>query len=188
LKVISLHKNYSSLIKKARRGNRRAQHELFEMFAPKMKSVCRQYHKSETMAEEVMLEGFFKVFTNLDSFKGEGSFEGWIRRIMINTSISQLRKDKKLGFVAETELENSIEHVSYIESHFEVDEIQKLIDQLPEGYKTVFMLYAVEGYKHSEIAELLNISESTSKSQLFKARKSLQKQITKQTNTHYGTH
>lgn len=140
------------------------------------------------MAEEVMLIGFMKVFTHLDSFSGQGSFEGWIRRIMVNESITQLRKDKKLGFTAETEIENSIDHVAYIETELEVAEIQKLIDAMPDGYKTVFVLYAVEGYKHSEIAELLNISESTSKSQLFKARKLLQSKMIKENNISYGTH
>lgn len=144
--------------------------------------------KSTERAEEVMITGFFKVFTNLQSFKAEGSFEGWIRRIMVNQCISQLRKDKKLDFNDTTVIENSIEHVSYLETNFEVDEIQKIIDTLPNGYKTVFVLHAIEGYKHSEISELLQISESTSKTQLFKARKLLQKQITAQQKIKYGTH
>lgn len=144
--------------------------------------------KSTERAEEVMVTGFFKVFTNLESFRAEGSFEGWIRRIMVNQCISQLRKDKKLNFNDTTILENSIDHVAYQETNFEVDEIQKIIDALPNGYKTVFVLHAIEGYKHSEISELLRISESTSKTQLFKARKLLQKKITEQQNTQYGTH
>ncbi|MEL6810235.1 MAG: RNA polymerase sigma factor [Bacteroidota bacterium] len=188
MRVVSLHKNYEKLISRAKKGNRKAQHELYELFAPKMLSVCRQYLKRTELAEEVMLSGFLKVFTHLGSYKNEGSFEGWIRRIMVNESISQLRKDKKLQFQNETELENSKEHVAYIETALEVDEIQKMIDALPDGYKTVFVLYAVEGYKHSEIAELLNISESTSKTQLFKARKMLQKTVTKQNKLSYGTH
>ena len=132
--------------------------------------------------------GFLKVFTKLDTYSGQGSFEGWIRRIMVNESISQLRRDKKLGYSSEKEIENSMDHVAYLETGLEVDEIQKLIDTLPNGYKTVFVLYAVEGYKHGEIAELLNISESTSKSQLFKARKMLQELVTDQNNISYGTH
>ena len=152
-----------------------------------MLSICRQYLKNTDIAEEVMLSGFLKVFTNLDSYKSQGSFEGWIRRIMVNESISKLRREKKLQFNDAAEIENSIEHVAYIETELEANEIQKLIDSLPEGYKTVFVLYAVEGYKHSEIAELLQISESTSKSQLFKARKLLQSKI-KQNNSSYGTH
>jgi len=188
MKVISLHKNYSRLISKAKKGNQRSQHELYELFAPKMLSVCRQYIKRREVAEEVMLGGFLKVFTHLNSYKNEGSFEGWIRRIMVNESISQLRRDKKLLFNEDAELENTKNHVAYIETELVVNEIQKLIDALPEGYKTVFVLYAVEGYKHSEIAELLQVSESTSKTQLFKARKMLQKTFIQENKLSYGTH
>jgi len=188
LKVVSLHKNYQKLISKASKGHKRSQHQLFELFAPKMLSICRQYLRNNDVAEEVMLTGFLKVFTHLESFKFEGSFEGWIRRIMINEAISQLRKDKKLQFREEGEIENSIDHVTYIETGLEVEEIQKNIDALPPGYKTVFVLYVVEGYKHSEISELLQISESTSKSQLFKARKMLRTSIKKQNIVNYGTH
>ncbi len=188
MKVVSLHKNYKSLIAKASKGNQKAQHQMFEFFAPKMLSVCRQYVKSNAIAEEVMLTGFLKVFTHLDSFKSEGSFEGWIRRIMVNESISRLRKEKKLQFKEEEYLENSLDLVAYIETEIEVNEIQKTIDQLPNGYKTVFVLYVIEGYKHSEISEMLEISESTSKSQLFKARKMLQNLINKENIISYGTH
>jgi len=188
LKVVSLHKNYKSLISRASKGNQKAQHELFELFASKMLSVCRQYMKNNVLAEEVMLTGFLKVFTNLNSFKAQGSFEGWIRRIMVNESISQLRKEKKILFKEEEYLENSLDLVAYIETEIEVSEIQKLIDQLPHGYKTVFVLYVVEGYKHSEISEMLEITESTSKTQLFKARKTLQALINKENKISYGTH
>ncbi|WP_415375696.1 RNA polymerase sigma factor [Patiriisocius sp. Uisw_017] len=186
MKLISLHKNYSGLITKATKGNRPAQQQLFEMFSPKMLGVCRNYMKDTTRSEEVMLAGFFKVFTNLKSFRNEGSFEGWIRRIMVNESISQLRKDKKLNFQNTDVLENTMGHMTTQESSFEVAEIQKVIDSLPTGYKTVFVLYAIEGYKHSEISELLNITESTSKTQLFKARKMLQSILIKQQNVQYG--
>jgi len=187
LKIISLHKNYKKLIAKAAKGNRKAQHELFEMFSPKMMSICRQYFKNNDLAEEVMLTGFLKVFNNLKNFKNEGSFEGWVRRIMVNESISQLRKDKKLYFDDESAIENSVNHASYIENELEVADIQKMIDKLPEGYKTVFVLYVIEGYKHGEIAELLKITEGTSKSQLSKARAMLQNNINNQNKTAYGT-
>ncbi|WP_347374169.1 RNA polymerase sigma factor [Aequorivita sp. Q41] len=187
MKIIPLHKNYSKLIAQASKGDRRAQHQLFELFSPKMMGVCRQYLKNNDLAEEVMLSGFLKMFTHLKDFKNEGSFEGWIRRIMVNESISQLRKDKKLNFISETELENVAAHSTFIETELEVNEIQKLIDSLPDGYKTVFVLYAVEGYKHSEIGELLQISENTSKTQLFKARRMLQNRVNKQNNLSYGT-
>ena len=186
MKLISLHKNYKKLIKKAKKGDRPAQHELYQLFAPKMLSVCRQYLKNNDLAEETMLNGFYKVFTKLDSFSDQGSFEGWIRRIMVNESISELRRQNKLYFKDESVIENSLEYATTIDTGFEVAEIQKVIDSLPDGYKTVFVLYAVEGYKHSEIAELLQISEGTSKSQLSKARKMLQNNINKQNDVNYG--
>lgn len=188
MRIVSLHKNYQKVIGKAKAGNRKAQHELYELFAPKMLSVCRQYIKSEVLAEEVMLNGFLKVFIHLGSFKFEGSFEGWIRRIMVNEAISELRKNKQLIFEEESSLEFSLDHATYLETALEADEIQKSIDALPEGYKTVFVLYVIEGYKHSEIGELLQISENTSKTQLFKARKMLQEKINKENKTQYGTH
>lgn len=187
MKLISLHKNYTKLIAKSAEGDRRAQQQLFELFSPKMMSVCRKYMKTNERAEEVMIGAFFKVFTNLNTFKNQGSFEGWIRRIMVNECISALRKVKKFEFKETVVLENTVDYASQIETEFEVEEIQKLIDNLPQGYRTVFILYAIEGYKHSEISELLQISESTSKTQVFKARKLLKKAIEVQENRNYGT-
>lgn len=186
LKVIQLHKNESALIKKAIKNNREAQHILFEMHAPKMLSVCRYYIKDTQHAEEAMLNGFFKVFKSLKTFKSEGSFEGWIRRIMIRVSISYLRQKKSIDFLSDEDVSTNA-YSNTIQTDLEVNEIQKLIDQLPEGYRIVFVMYAIEGYKHYEIAQLLNISEGTSKSQLFKARKMLQKQIKTLNKTSYGT-
>ncbi|WP_235841642.1 RNA polymerase sigma factor [Confluentibacter sediminis] len=186
LKVIQLYKNETTLIKKAADNNREAQQALFEIHAPKMLSVCRYYITDLQYAEDTMLNGFFKVFAHLKSFKNEGSFEGWIRRIMVRESISFLRQQKQIEF--------SIEDVAYendyddsINTTIEVAEIQKLIDELPEGYKIVFVMYAIEGYKHHEIASMLKITEGTSKSQLFKARKLLQEKIKKINTTSYGT-
>ena len=186
LKVIQLYKNETQLIKKAANNHRDAQHTLYEMHAPKMLSVCRYYIKDVHQAEEVMLNGFFKVFTQLKTFKAEGSFEGWIRRIMIRESISFFRKKKRLEFSADN-MEIYEEPINYSNTEFEVDEIQFLIDKLPEGYRMVFNMYAIEGYKHSEIAEIFSIAESTSKSQLFKARKLLQQQIKQLNKASNGT-
>ncbi|WP_246040879.1 RNA polymerase sigma factor [Flavivirga rizhaonensis] len=187
LKVIQLHKDESSLIKKAIKNNREAQHVLFEIHAPKMLSVCRYYIKDLQQAEEAMLNGFFKVFSNLKSFKSEGSFEGWIRRIMVRESISFLRQKKQIEFSVE-DFEYNNDYTNNISTDIEVAEIQQLIDALPEGYKMVFVMYAIEGYKHYEIAEMLNITEGTSKSQLFKARKLLQESIKELNKTAgYGT-
>lgn len=172
LKIISLHKKEATLVREAKKENRDAQQRLFELYSPKMLGVCRQYVKDMHHAEDLMLQGFFKVFTNIKKFKEEGSLEGWIRRIMINTCISYLRKKKFVVFPDDdyvlTEFQTeSVENTA-------VEDLQMLIDQLPDGYKLVFNLYAIEGYKHAEIAKKLKISESTSKSQLFKARKWLQ--------------
>lgn len=186
LKVIQLYKNNNELISKAVKGNRDAQNRLYEVHAPKMLSVCRYYIKDLQQAEEAMLNGFFKAFTNLKKFEDKGSFEGWLRKIMVRESISFLRAQKRVEFL-EKNIITSKDFSNDIESNMEVAEIQSLIDALPEGYKMVFVLYAIEGYKHFEIAEILNISEGTSKSQLFKARQVLQKQINELNSQNYGT-
>ncbi|MGV6830722.1 MAG: RNA polymerase sigma factor [bacterium] len=187
LKVIPLHKNEKLLVKKAKNKQRDAQRILFEVHAPKMLSVCRYYIKDLMTAEEVMLTGFLKVFQNIDSFNDKGSFEGWIRRIMIRSCIDHLRKKKVFSIELNDEVVADITESYDDHSDFDVAAVQMLIDQLPEGYKVVFMMYAIEGYKHSEIAEELGITEGTSKSQLYKARKMLQEQIQKLNNKHYGT-
>ena len=185
MKVISLHKEEKELIELAVENNRHAQHQIYSKYAPKMLSVCRQYIKDVHQAEDIMITAFMKVFTNLKNFKHEGSFEGWIRRIMINESISFIRVQKKVKFLED---ENFVEEkANNIESQFSVEDIQFLIDNLPDGYKMVFNLYAIEGYKHQEIAEMLKISEGTSKSQLSHARKLLQQQITDLKNKLNGT-
>jgi len=186
LKVIQLYKNETQLIKKAKQNNREAQHVLYELYAPKMLSVCRYYISDVQQAEEAMLNGFFKVFTKLKQYNNNGSFEGWVRRIMVREAISFLRQKKQIEFVSE-HIEFHNESVNNIKTEIEVAEIQQLIDQLPEGYKIVFVMYAIEGYKHHEIAALLKISEGTSKSQLFKARKLLQQQVIELNKASNGT-
>ena len=186
MKVIPFYTNEQQLIKKALRNNRAAQELIYKQHAPKMLSVCRSYITDVHQAEEAMCNGFLKVFTKLDSYKKEGSFEGWIRRIMVRESISYLRAQKKLFFSDDGEIYTE-ETVNNVTSNFEVAHIQQLIDNLPEGYRTVFVLYAIEGYKHHEIATMLGISESTSKSQLFKARKQLQLALTTTNITENGT-
>ena len=129
--------------------------------------------------------GFFKIFKRLETFKNEGSFEGWMRKIMVRESISYLRKKKQLEFSAEDMglYEKPIIHDT---TELDIEEVQLLIDKLPQGYRVVFIMFAIEGYKHSEISTLLEISESTSKSQLFKARKLLQQQMKQLNTTSYG--
>lgn len=184
MKIIRLHTSKGSLIERAIKNDREAQQEIFEQYSPKMLGVCRQYVKDVHHAEELMLSGFLKVFTHLHKFKGEGSFEGWIRRIMVNTCLSYLRKKNPIR----TTDEEYVYH-DYATENLEntsVEDIQRLIDQLPEGYKMVFNLYAIEGYKHAEIAKELGITVSTSKSQLFKARKWLQEHYVKLNQLSHG--
>ena len=186
MKIISIYNNEKQLIKKATAGSREAQKRIYEMYAPKMLGVCRQYVKDLQFAEDVMLGGFLKVFKKLDSFKFNGSFEGWIRRIMIRESISYVRKQQFVVYDDEL-YERNESGANIRSSEMDVEHIQMLIDALPEGYKMVFVLYVVEGYKHREIANELQISESTSKSQLFKARKMLQEKLKQQNIIGYGT-
>ncbi|MEM8999706.1 MAG: RNA polymerase sigma factor [Bacteroidota bacterium] len=173
MKIISFYSNEKQLISKSIAGDRRAQQAIYEKFAPKMLSVCRQYIKDLQFAEDVMVNGFVKVFRNLGTFKHKGSFEGWIRKIMVRESISYLRKRQFMVYDNDIFEDNQLKNQTDI-SVADVEYIQQLIDNLPEGYKMVFVLYAVEGYKHQEIAKMLKISEGTSKSQLYKARKMLQ--------------
>jgi len=176
MKVIQLHKSEKKLIQKACAKNRNAQRELYEKYAPKMNSVCRYYVKDIHEAEDIMMMAFFKAFKNLKSYTNDGNFEGWLRKIMVNECISFFRKKKQVEIsdTFDTAMETTIDAVPL---QYSAEEIQNIINQLPAGYKMVFMLYAVEGYKHHEIADKLNITVSTSKSQLFKARKVLQQKI-----------
>ncbi|MEZ4839458.1 RNA polymerase sigma factor [Flavobacterium sp.] len=185
MKVINLHQDEKKIIQLAVENNRHAQHQIYSKFSPKMLGVCRQYIKDLQQAEDVMITAFMKVFSGLKSFEHKGSFEGWIRRIMIHECISFIRVKKQVKFIEdETFFE---ERHNEIESKFSVDDIQFLIDSLPDGYKMVFNLYVIEGYKHQEIAEMLGINEGTSKSQLSHARKMLQNQIIKLKNYQNGT-
>lgn len=177
MKVISLKKHETRLIEKAAKNNREAQQYIYNRYAPKMLSVCRYYVSDLQYAEDVMITGFFKVFSNLGSFKHSGSFEGWIRRIMVRESISFLRRKKPLDYIEDQA--RTIPEAIQPENTglLDADDIQSLIDELPDGYKTVFLMHAIEGYAHKDIAAMLDISESTSKSQLHKARKLLREKI-----------
>ena len=185
MKVIALHREEQDIIRQAVENNRHAQQKIYSKYAPKMLSICRQYIKDLQQAEDIMITAFMKVFTNLASFEHKGSFEGWIRRIMVNECISFIRVQKKVSFLEdEFYIEDSFNN---IDSHFSVEDIQSLIDGLPDGYKMVFNLYVFEGMKHREIAKMLGINEGPSKSQLSHARKMLQEQINKLKNYSNGT-
>lgn len=160
------------LIALCHKGNRRAQQMLYEKYSPKMFGVCKRYVKSREDAEDVLIEGMYKVLSKINQYSGKGSFEGWIRRIVVNEALMFLRK--KHNFKLTVEISN-IEVKSQVNADDALAEqdILSLLNKLPTGYRTVFNLYVVEGFKHREIAEMMGISINTSKSQLILAKKRL---------------
>lgn len=165
------------------RGDRLSQKNLFDRFSGKMLAVCMRYSKHRMEAEDLLQDGFIKVFTNLQQYKFEGPFEQWVRRIMINNAIKNChRKSFQNEYNAGEDLPETVGQPEAVELMAE-KELLGLINELPEGYRIVFNLYAIEGYSHKEIASSLNIEESTSRSQLVKARKALQDKINKYQNT-----
>lgn len=166
-------------------GDQKFQYMLYKKFSPTMLAVCRRYTNSIEDAEDVLQDGFIKVFNNLDKYRRDGSLEGWVRRIMVNTALNQYRSNLKTLYQLDIdELQHVIEDAR--PSNFDnlnLNVLLKMIESLPDGYKLIFNLYEIEGYAHKEIAEMLNISINTSKSQLLKARRVLQKKL-EELNTH----
>jgi RNA polymerase sigma factor (sigma-70 family) len=170
----------ATLIIECVNGNPRAQRFLFDKFARKMFSVCLRYAKNEEQAEDVLQDGFVKVFGKLKDFKSEGSLEGWIRRIMVNTALDQIRKNnKQLGDTNIDDIGYKIELNDFIVEKMMAEDLIKMVQAMPDGYKVVFNLFAIEGYSHGEIAETLGISENTSKSQYSRARAYLRERLEK---------
>jgi len=160
-----------------RAGSRQAQEELYRALAPKMMGVCMRYAKSTFEAEDMLQAGFIKVFTHVGSYRGEGSFEGWIHRIMVNTAIEAYRRNVRGGpHIAIDEVYDDVQH-TFSMDRLECEDLIQVIRELPDGYRMVFNMYALEGYSHKEIAEALNISEGASKSQLSRARAWLKEKI-----------
>ncbi|MEM1215432.1 MAG: sigma-70 family RNA polymerase sigma factor [Bacteroidota bacterium] len=157
-----------------------AQRSLYERYSPIMMAVCRRYLKRNEDAEDALVEGFCKVFKHLGQYNHQGSFEGWIRRIIVNECLMALRKKHALKNAYEIQEHFDLRTDENLSAKLAAQDILKLLDQLPNGYRTVFNLYVVEGYKHREIAELLGISINTSKSQLILAKKRMQELLTAQ--------
>lgn len=165
-------------LKGVRRKDRKAQKALYEAYAPVLMAIGIRYMKDVHLAEDMVAEAFIKIFTKIRSYKDEGSFEGWMKRIMINECLMQLRKNQRqYMYVPVEQAEIEIDPVALDE--LGEAEILKVVSELPEGYRTVFNLYVIEGYKHREIAEILGISIHTSKSQLIMAKRRLQEIIKK---------
>lgn len=165
------------LIQGCRNRDRLAQQQLFDFYSAKMYGICYRYVRHAMEAEDILVTAFAKIFERIDQFKGEGSFEGWIRRIMVNEALTFLRKSRNMYL--ETELEEADREPDYtqLSDHLEAQDLLKLIQDLPAGYRVVFNMYAIDGYSHKEIADHLGISENTSKSQLSRARVYLQKML-----------
>jgi RNA polymerase sigma factor (sigma-70 family) len=170
----------TSLVIECVKGNSRAQRMLFERFSQKMLGVCMRYAKSTEQAEDVLQDGFVKVFSKLNDFKHDGSLEGWIRRIMVNTSLDQIRKENK--FLGNTSLDNvdyKLQNNAFVLENLAAKDLMKMVQSMPVGYKVVFNMFAIEGYSHKEISEHLGISENTSKSQYSRARAYLRERLEK---------
>lgn len=169
------------LIEDVIKGSAKAQKEFYQKFAPKMYAVSLRYARDRDEAKDIMQEGFVKVFSNLHSFRREGSLEGWVRRTIVNTAINYYKKNAKHHTYADFDtvmiFEKSVDATAI--EKISADELLKHISELPDGYRTVFNLNVIEGYTHKEIGAKLNISENTSKSQLARARAYLQKRIVK---------
>ncbi len=179
MEIALQNKELIAIISKAAQGEQAAQQKLFQTYASKMLSVCRYYINDLQYAEDVMITGFYKVFAHLATFRNEGSFEGWIRRIITREAISFLRQNKSMLFVDKEDLPDTADDDSLENNlaEYHIDTLQTLIDDLPDGYRTVFLLYVMEDYSHKEIANMLHISESTSKTQLLKAKKMLKNKL-----------
>lgn len=165
------------LIEGCRKKHPKAQRELYERFSGKLFAICLRYIKDEIEAEDVLVKGFMKVFEKMDQFQGDGSFEGWIRKIMVNESLQYIRKNKNIYMQVDIDNAQYEVNIEAIESQLAADDLLNLIGKLPVGYRTIFNLYAIEGYAHQEIADMLQISANTSKSQLSRARAMIQREL-----------
>ena len=183
------HMDHTTLVKDCLKGRPAAQKQLYDSFAPLMLSVCYRYTKSMADAEDVLQEGFVKVFLNLQQYRFQGELGGWIRRIMVTTAINYLKRNSRY----QTDLLFPDEHLHAVsgdqhpEVKMEAKELADLIRQLPPGYQTIFNLYAVEGFNHVEIGKMLGIRESTSRSQYARARTLLIQWIEQKNNEHKKT-
>jgi RNA polymerase sigma-70 factor (ECF subfamily) len=184
--IIQLIATEKQLVEALKRGDGKAQRQLYDKYSGRLLALCMRYIQNDMAAEDVMIEGFMKIFEKIDQYKGDGSFEGWLKRLMANEALMYLRSHKKIEIDIDNSEAQYITSYDNTDSNLETDDLMAIIAQLSTGYRTVFLMYAVEGYSHAEIADKLGISESTSKSQLHRARATLQTMV--QTNNVVGTH
>ena len=168
-------------------GDRVAQKELYKTYARKMMSICMRYAHGREQAQDILQDGFVKVFQQVGHFRGEGPLGGWIARTMVNTALDHLRRNKPFDHSLDlTEAEHLHAEDEHVLSGMTTDELMGLIQSLPPGYRTVFNLFAIEGYPHKDIGDMLGISENTSKSQFMKARAYLRRLLPKEAAELYG--
>lgn len=165
------------MIEGCKKGDRHAQKLLYDRFSGKMFALCCRYVKDKMEAEDILLTAFTKILDRIGQYKNEGSFEGWIRKVMVNESLSYLRKNKSMYVETDIEAVDKEPNYEKLENHLEAQDLLKLISELPSGYRIVFNMFAIDGYSHKEIGEQLGINENTSKSQLSRARIVLQKKL-----------
>lgn len=179
LRLIPFFTTETQLIAALKRGDSRAHKIVYERLSGKMLAVCTRYCGNRADAEEVMLDGFMRVFEKIDQFREDGSFEGWVRRIMVTEALMFLRKSKQ--WRQELSIDDVVVEPDYAwaDTSLNENDLLRMVNQLPDGYRTVFNLYAIEGYSHNEIADMLGITDGTSKSQLSRARTLLQANLKK---------
>ncbi|EGJ99511.1 MULTISPECIES: RNA polymerase sigma factor [Dysgonomonas] len=173
--------NELQIIAGCKEQKREAQKMLYEVYARKMYSICLRYSSDQDAAQDLLQDGFMKVFANIDSFQDRGSFEGWLKRIFINLALENLRKKKSIIQTSDDvqNLPDVVDDSTEDEQMYKISEgeLLKMVQDLPRGYSTVFNLYAIEDYSHKEIAEMMGISEGTSRSQYVRARNILQERV-----------
>jgi RNA polymerase sigma factor (sigma-70 family) len=169
--------DYRPIISECIAGNQKALAELYHQFAPKMFGVCLRYAKDTSEAEDNLQDGFVKVFANLNTFRNDGSLEGWIRRIMINVSLEKIRKQHLLYPVEDVSVYDTVNFSDDVIAKISADDLMKIIQELPPRYRLVFNLYVIEGLSHDEIAQEMSITKGTSKSNLSRAREILKKKV-----------
>lgn len=170
------------ILEGCKNNNRKAQELLYNKYASLLLGVLCRYSKNRAEAEDILQEAYVKIFRHIDQFRGESSLYAWMKRIVINTALRHIQSN--VHYNTNVPLNDNIEYREKVDmiSEISADEIIKVLQKLPQGFRTVFNLYAVEGYKHKEIAKMLNISENTSKSQYSRAKKFLQKVFLKNTD------
>lgn len=178
----------NELLEGCRAGNRKMQEALYRQTAPKMLVVCMRYAKDKMEAEDVLQMGYIKIFQKINEYRGDGAFEGWIRKVMVNTAIESYRKNLRTMNVVPIEDAYDQPSTGFDFSRLGMQDLLKVIQKLADGYRVVFNMYIIEGYSHKEIAETLGISEGASKSQLSRARAILKEEIIKMEGINYATH